>query len=52
MKKHLFYILAIAALVTPFAGCHTQDDASNTVPWDSPASFEGAGVGLPKMTRQ
>lgn len=49
MKKHLFYLIGLALLTSFLAGCGTTDEASGTVPWGAPASFEGAGVGLPQM---
>jgi hypothetical protein len=49
MKTRL--ILLSSLLVTAFllSGCETVDEANATVPWGAPASFEGAGVGLPTI---
>lgn len=52
MKKHLIYLLIISILASFLAACAQTDEASGTVPWGAPASFEGAGVGMPKMEKQ
>jgi hypothetical protein len=52
MNKRFIYIMILAALASCFAGCKTSEEASGTVPWGAPASFEGAGVGLPQMDKQ
>jgi hypothetical protein len=49
MKPHIFFMLAAIFALSFLAGCETTDEAAATVPWDAPASFEGAGVGLPTI---
>jgi hypothetical protein len=49
MKKRLFYLFVAIAMTLFLAGCETTNEAAGTVPWGAPASFEGAGVGLPNM---
>jgi len=50
MKPHIFLFLAAMFATFLLAGCETTDEAASTVPWDAPASFEGAGVGLPTIS--
>jgi hypothetical protein len=52
MKKHLIYLLIAAILASFLAGCAPAEEASGTVPWGSPAKFEGAGVGLQQLDKQ
>jgi hypothetical protein len=52
MKKYafLFTALVISLLASILAGCGApSEEASGTVPWGGPASFEGAGLGLPQI---
>ncbi len=51
MKKSILLILALASASLFLSGCFdpNAEEASNTVPWGAPASFEGAGPGMPNM---
>ncbi|HNX05304.1 MAG TPA: hypothetical protein PKI32_07360 [Opitutales bacterium] len=54
MKRYIPVFILMALASAFFAGCASEqtDEASATVPWGKPASFEGAGVGLPNMSQQ
>ncbi|MBN1404857.1 MAG: hypothetical protein JW942_10380 [Opitutales bacterium] len=53
MKKSLLVLLMLAGLALPFTGClDSSEEASGTVPWGAPSSWEGGGPGMPNMNQK